>query len=83
MECVLPGDKIILERMDSVEILARENPAYMEALEECFALEEDYFDVMEAITQQQAGVIYDFFSAYSRLLELRLETACMHMHFSE
>lgn len=77
MECVLPGDKNILERMDCVEILARENPAYMEALEE------DYFDVMEATTPQQAEVIYHFFSAYSRLQELRLETACMHVYFSE
>lgn len=83
MECVLPGDKNILERMDSVEILARKYPEYMKSLEACLALEADYLDVMEAITQRQAGVIYDFFSVYSRLQELRLEMACMHMHFWE
>ena len=69
--------------MDYIEFLARENRDYVLCLEKCLALEEEYLDVMESITQQQAGVIYDFFSAYSRLLELRLETACMHMHFSE
>lgn len=70
-------------RIDDVELLVRENPEYMESLEACLALEADYLEVMGAITQQQAGVIYDFISTYSRLQELRLETACMHMHFLE
>ena len=76
-------DETLRSQIVNVEILARENQEYMALLEQCLSFEDALLEVMQAITLQQACVIYDFFSAYTDLQELRLKIACQNTVFPD
>lgn len=83
MESLLLDDKKVIDQITCVEIMARKDQEYMALLEECLSLEDAFLEVMQEIAPRQAGVIYDFFSAYSDLQEFRLKIACHYTHLPE
>lgn len=72
-----------MQRMLTVELLAKDDVCYRTMLCENAELERKYNTVLSAITTEQMDIICDFLTHCETMSDRLLELACAHMRFPE
>lgn len=74
-------ERQIMERMQMIELLARENTQYRAMLQENAELERKFNAVLSELTTEQMDIICDFLTHCEAMSDHLLELACTYLCF--
>ena len=73
----------ICEKMNMIELLAKEDKQYSEMLREIRVLERRYDEILCQLPYDRQDIICDFVSLCERMSQRMLEIACTLMYFPD